>query len=273
MAGRVAGRRRRLLVLAAVGALALAGAALGGVVLGRGDGGAGDCIAGARSAGTIPPTTGAVDAQPVAWGRYERPVDQRRLLHNLSHGGVGVQYGPDVPAATVAEFRSWYLADPDGLVLAPLGSLADQIALTAWGRLETCRGFDESVFSSFRDEHRFHGPEQVSWQAMRPGVGGRPVALVGGLAVAPEPFARTLAISFSLGHDAVLNIEVEDDRGRPVRILGPGALQPAGTVRMTWDRRDDRGRIVPAGAYIVRVEAATEDETATASARAEAGRT
>jgi hypothetical protein len=41
---------------------------------------------------------------------------------------------------------------------------------------------------------------------------------------------------------------------------------------MTWDRRDDRGRVVPAGAYVVRVEAATEDETATASARAEAGR-
>ena len=107
---------------------------------------------------------------------------------------------------------------------------------------------------------------------MRPGVGGRPVALLEGLALTPEPFARELTISFSLGHDAVLNVEVEDDRGRPVRVLGPGALQGAGPVRMTWDRRDDRGRVVPAGAYVVRVEAATESETATASASAEAGR-
>jgi hypothetical protein len=264
------GRPRRLLVLAVVGALALA--AVGGIVLARGDGGAGNCIAGVSGAETAPPAIGAVEAQPVAWGRYERPVDQRRLLHNLSHGGVGVQYGPEVPVGVVAEIRSWYLRDPDGLVLAPLGSLGDRVALTGWGRLETCRGFDETAFSSFRDEVRFHGPELVSREAMRPGVGGRPVTLLGGLAVAPEPFARELAISFSLGHDAVLTVEVQDDRGRPVRILGPGALQPAGAVRMTWDRRDDRGRVVPAGGYVVRVEAATEGETATASARAEASR-
>jgi hypothetical protein len=217
--------------------LALAGAALGGVVPARGEGDAGDCIAGEPGGETTPPPTGAVEAQPVAWGRYERPVDQRRLLHNLSHGGVGVQYGPEVPAVTVAEIRAWYLADPDGMVLAPLGSLGDRIALTAWGRLERSAGFDEPAFSSFRDELRFHAPGPVSREAMRPGVGGRPVALLGGLAVAPEPFARELAISLSLGHDAVLDVVVEDDRGRPVRILGlcggpgTGATSGAGSSR------------------------------------------
>jgi hypothetical protein len=99
------------------------------------------------------------------------------------------------------------------------------------------RGLDEPAFSSFRDELRFHAPGPVSREAMRPGVGGRPVALLGGLAVAPEPFARELAISLSLGHDAVLDVVVEDDRGRPVRILGlcggpgTGATSGAGSSR------------------------------------------
>jgi hypothetical protein len=268
------GRPRRLLLLGGLGALALAGAVLGGILLASrgGDDNAGACVEGAPGVEAFPPTTGAVNALPVAWGRYGRPVAQHQLVHNLSHGGVAVQYGPEVPAATIAEIRAWYLADPDGIVLAPHESLDDLVVMTAWGRLEVCRGFDEAAFSSFRDAFRFHGPEQVSPEAMRPGAGGKPVGLLEGLALAPRPFVRTLAITFLLGDDAVLNVEVEDERGRPVRVLGPAALQRAGAVRMTWDRRDDRGRVVPAGVYLVRVEAATGSDTATASARAEAGR-
>jgi hypothetical protein len=287
MAGRGAGRGRRLLVLAALGALALAGAVAGVVLLTGRDatdeeaactvedypaedvGHAGGTL---RESETFPLTSGSAAAEPLPWGRYERPVDQRRAVHNLYHGGVVVQYGPEVSAATAQRIRAWYQSDPDGLVLAPLTGLGGRVALTAWGELGMCRVFDEPAFSSFRDRFRFMGPERIAREAMRPGVGGAPVGLLEGLTLTPRPFVRTLTIAVSLGKDAVLNVEVEDDRGRIVRVLGPAALQTAGPVRMTWDRRDDRGRIVPAGAYVVRVEAATGSETATASASAEAGR-
>jgi hypothetical protein len=58
-------------------------------------------------------------------------VPQIVLVHNLEHGGIVVQYGKDVPAATVAQIRRWYLKDTSGLVVAPLPQLAAKIVLGA----------------------------------------------------------------------------------------------------------------------------------------------
>jgi hypothetical protein len=109
-----------------------------------------------------PATSGPHYPAPAIWNVYEQPVPEIRLVHNLEHGGVVVQYGEEVPAATVQQIVDWYAEDPNGMVVAPLpedapARLADKITLTAWTHLATCTAFHEDSFSDFRDDYR--GPE------------------------------------------------------------------------------------------------------------------
>lgn len=189
-----------------VAAALLAAAITGGILLLRGGGGgAGDDVPAAlRSAGctyrqfpaqerghttslvekitwnSSPPTNGMHYQVPAVWGAYEEPLDLKQVVHNLEHGGVYVLYGSAVPASEVRSLQSFYDDDPRGLVLAPLPSLKDKIALGVWttpdddpeagtGRLALCPGYDESAFKAFRDEYRFKAPERFPPDSLQPG--------------------------------------------------------------------------------------------------------
>jgi hypothetical protein len=119
---------------------------------------------------SFPATSGPHHPQAVLWNLYTEPVLELRVVHNLEHGGVVVQYGDQVPEATVDEITSWYQAsDRNGIVVAPLPALGDKIALTAWTKLATCTKFDEKAFDAFVDLHRGKGPERIPLEAMTPG--------------------------------------------------------------------------------------------------------
>ena len=142
---------------------------------------------------SYPPSSGPHYPDPLIFGEYSTALEQNRLLHNLEHGGVGVQYGSNVSAETIAELTAWYRNDPRGLVLAPLpqdpraAKYADSIVLTAWvadrddptdpaeeptkqtGVLATCSGFNEGAFDSFIDDYRGHGPELFTLDQLAPG--------------------------------------------------------------------------------------------------------
>ena len=189
-------KRTRLLLAALAGALVVAAAGVGiAFALTGGDGGGGgggdgqaaacktqtfpgqgaEHVAKAKKGfeyNSFPPTSGPHYGQPdgpAVWDVYDRPVDQLALIHNLEHGGIVVQYGERVRPATVNEIVAWYREDPNGMVVAPLPRLGDKIALTAWRNLATCSRFDEDAFSSFRDEHRFKGPERFPPELLQPG--------------------------------------------------------------------------------------------------------
>jgi uncharacterized protein DUF3105 len=119
---------------------------------------------------SFPPTSGSHDPTPAIWNAYDDPVDQRKLVHNLEHGGIVIQYGKDAPAATVDKLREFYLSDSNGLILAPLPRLGDKIALTAWTHLSTCTEFNEGAFSDFRDAYRAKGPEPRRISDLVPGI-------------------------------------------------------------------------------------------------------
>jgi hypothetical protein len=133
-----------------------------------------------------PPASGVHANQTTIFGMYDEPVAQLSTVHNLEHGGVAIQYGPDVPEEDVNQIREFYIDDPNGLVVAPLPSLKDQIALTAWtfdqgrrtedgyegeGRIAKCTRFDEGRFGSFVETFRGNGPEDFDVGLLQPGRG------------------------------------------------------------------------------------------------------
>ena len=127
---------------------------------------------------SFPPTSGPHYYLPAKWDIYSFPIPQLALVHNLEHGGIVVQYGKNVPKATVAQLRAWYLRDSTGLVVAPLPKLGGRIVLGAWnappykqgvaqakqdggnGYLAVCSGFDAAAFTAFVKQHRYKAGER-----------------------------------------------------------------------------------------------------------------
>lgn len=127
-----------------------------------------------------PPTNGQHYQSPAVWGSYDTPLLRTQIVHNLEHGGMYVLYGPKVSQGTVDQLRGFYDDDPIGMLLSPLPSLGNKIALGVWttpdddpergtGRLALCTSFDEDAFRQFRDDYRFTGPERFPPETLQPG--------------------------------------------------------------------------------------------------------
>lgn len=84
-----------------------------------------------------------------------------------------------------------------------------------------------------------------------------PVGAVALAAPWPNPFNPATTISMELGRAAVATLELVDLRGRRVRVLHRGELA-SGRHIFRWDGRDDGGRRVASGAYLVVLRAAGE---------------
>lgn len=69
------------------------------------------------------------------------------------------------------------------------------------------------------------------------------------------------SMQFNLSADAQVQAEVLNASGKPVRILQNGMPSRAGIQSLSWDGRDAGGVAVPAGAYLLRVRAQTDDGT------------
>lgn len=118
---------------------------------------------------SFPPTSGRHFQQPAIFGAYNEPVDQKMVVHNLEHGAVAIQYGDKATSESVALMNEYWQDDPNGLLLAALPQLGNQIALTAWTQLALCPSFDEGAFDAFVDAYRFKGPERLPPEGLRPG--------------------------------------------------------------------------------------------------------
>jgi aminopeptidase N len=72
----------------------------------------------------------------------------------------------------------------------------------------------------------------------------------------PNPFNPRTTLRFSLAEPATVRLRVFDLRGRELRVIDCGALQPGQHERI-WDGTDREGRSVASGTYLVRMEGAT----------------
>jgi len=77
----------------------------------------------------------------------------------------------------------------------------------------------------------------------------------------PNPFNASVAIPFSANGSTAAHLVVYDVLGRPVRSLDAGSVQ-SGNNTAIWDGRDDAGRAVGNGTYIVRLQTGAARETA-----------
>ncbi|MEI8105772.1 MAG: DUF3105 domain-containing protein [Actinomycetes bacterium] len=118
---------------------------------------------------SFPPTTGRAYVDPVGWGIYDQPVNEYQVIRNLQLGGVVVQWGDRVPRQAVAALRRFAAADPDGIVAAPLATLADSIVFSAWTHLAVCKRFDAVAAAGFRDRLRYRGPVDAPRGSLMPG--------------------------------------------------------------------------------------------------------
>jgi flagellar hook assembly protein FlgD len=69
----------------------------------------------------------------------------------------------------------------------------------------------------------------------------------------PNPFNPATVIRYSLPQAGFARLSIYDLLGRRVRTLLDG-VQPAGAQQVTWDSRDDSGRLVASGIYFYRLE-------------------
>jgi len=67
----------------------------------------------------------------------------------------------------------------------------------------------------------------------------------------PNPFNPYTTVTFSLATDSSVNLAIYDAKGALVRSLATGH-QSAGRYQLTWDGRDNDGRSVGSGVYLLR---------------------
>lgn len=77
--------------------------------------------------------------------------------------------------------------------------------------------------------------------------------LVGLAPAAPNPFNPSTTFAFNLPTAGHVALRVHDLRGRCVATLDPGELGP-GRHTVSWHGRDDGGRALPSGTYVLRLE-------------------
>jgi hypothetical protein len=126
---------------------------------------------------TDPPTSGPHYAIAAVFGIYDDELEQARVVHNLEHGGIYIQYGKDVPESTVEQLRAFYNDHKAGTIMAPLDRLGDEFALGVWvahgdpdmAYLATCKAFDDEAVSDFFRAFQFRGPEHFDPSDLQPG--------------------------------------------------------------------------------------------------------
>jgi hypothetical protein len=86
------------------------------------------------------------------------------------------------------------------------------------------------------------------------GIGNTPAYPSLKLTIGPNPFSAVTNVEFTLSSAAAVNVSVYSVKGERVRALDVTNYRQ-GTNRILWDGKDDAGRSLPSGTYLVRVTA------------------
>ncbi|MBU2501646.1 T9SS type A sorting domain-containing protein [bacterium] len=81
-----------------------------------------------------------------------------------------------------------------------------------------------------------------------------------GASVGPNPFNALTEVQFSIPNNQHVQVTVYDLKGNQIIVLEDRDYAP-GTYRVPWNARDEAGRTVPTGMYMIRLEAGGESQT------------
>jgi hypothetical protein len=112
---------------------------------------------------TRPATSGPHTAFVVEPGVYRAAIPDELAVHDLEHGHVVIRYAPTLAKGDLATLLDVARSFPRDVLLAPYPGLAQPIALTAWGRIETLQHADAARIEAFVQALR--GRYDHGWQA------------------------------------------------------------------------------------------------------------
>jgi hypothetical protein len=113
-----------------------------------------------------PPTSGphyAAPLAPIDPGFYTNDIEAEKVIHNLEHGMIVIWYRPDAPQATKTAVEAAVDEQPLATVAVPWADIEEgnDVAITAWGKLQNCAQVSKDVVDDFRAEFQGKGPENV----------------------------------------------------------------------------------------------------------------
>jgi uncharacterized protein DUF3105 len=108
---------------------------------------------------SVPPVGGPHWPSPAGWGIFATQLPDERVVHNLEHGGIVVDYnglsGDDL--AKLKLLITGYPRDKFNeikIVMQPYDKIpSGTIALTAWGWRQLLSTYDERLVREFFDAH------------------------------------------------------------------------------------------------------------------------
>ncbi|CAM3818767.1 DUF3105 domain-containing protein [Deinococcus frigens] len=109
---------------------------------------------------SFPATSGWHYVQPQPWGTFAYMVEPERLIHNLEHGGIVIQYNPALLQGTEGALDGIQRRFPNKTVVAPNEALKVPVAVTAWRRLYTLDSVDETRIVAFIERYKNRAPER-----------------------------------------------------------------------------------------------------------------
>lgn len=168
-------------------------------------------------------------------------------VDNRADTGPGAQTVGDLYAARVTTDGT--VLDPGGFAVAaetqpethPFAGGAGGMGILGGSLL-----LNEAPFGTYRVGYRLTNQRPTAADDPAP-------AFARALGVHPNPFNPRTVVSFTLSRDAAVALKIYDTRGRRVRGLFAGRLT-GGRHSLSWDGRDDAGRNLNSGLYLLRLE-------------------
>ncbi len=175
---------------------------------------------------------------------------------------VGITFVPDDITITQGDTVRWVHGGQSHTVTSGTGAADPQVGALFDAPLDLAHPLFEFVFADAGDVPYFCRPHELMGMTgivrvqADPNVGVDDDVVGAGpmlLSPYPNPFNPRTTIAFALDAATSVRLRIYSLDGRSVRVVHQGALS-AGVHQMAWNGRDDAGKPVAAGSYVVRLE-------------------